>query len=123
MKFIKLIIKILLLWPLISVTSGLLESVFTADDIAFRVFAGVWSIILIIGIILILRSFIPRKKRGFAVFCANNGNQPYTTDQQQWAMYHAEQERKRKRSNMGLFGLFVFMMSIFSFGRTLRNIK
>ncbi|MDR2126813.1 MAG: hypothetical protein LBP63_08295 [Prevotellaceae bacterium] len=120
MKLIKPIIKISVLWALISVTSGLLRTVFTADEIVFQVFAGVCSIALITGIILIFCSFMPRKKRSFTAFGANSGCRP-TANQQQWAMDHAGQERKR--SNTGLFGLFIFMISVFALGRTLRDIK
>jgi hypothetical protein len=117
MKLFKLIIKIVTCWALISLTIQFADMFFTEDGIAYKVLGGSFSLIFIVFLIIIVRTFFPAKRRTRTA--QYNGAYRIPTDQAAWVRYHAE---RQKRTNFALLGLFVFIISINALARTIRNI-
>ena len=93
---------------LISLLVGVLGALFSTDKIFFQVFAGVFSFVLLICLIAILSTF--KKKAPQPFFQMNN---------EQWA--NCQQNKKQKNTNLGLLGLFLFIVSMNAIARTLRR--
>ena len=108
MKVFKLIFKISICWVLISLLVGVLGAFFTTDKVFFQVFAGVFSFVLLICLIAILSTF--KKKYLRPISQMNN---------EQWT--NCQQNTKPKNTNLGLLGIFLFIVSMNAIARTLRR--